>query len=476
MLLLTVYNQWYRVLICPNPRTKRRLLYIMGVMKVLIIYTNFYRMLPPAPLGASLVASRLRRDGHEVRLLDLMFSKRPSGDAARAAQQFKPDLIGYSLRNVDSQSYTQYYDPSNDLIEVVTAVRANWPATTLLGGTAFTTFPAQYLEVLQADFGIAGDDLDPISHFIDSLAAGRPDHSTPGLVYRDVNEVRCNPFQIRGYADIIFDGWDLIDYQPYRRTFSNLWDAAVVTRSGCPFDCIFCDTFKTFGKRWVLRDPRQVAEELLTVRRRHGIRSVFLADAGFNRPLDHAKAVLEAIIRAKPGVGLTAVFEPGEVDAEFARLYKRAGGRGMMIFAMSLSEPILAAYRRPFHLSDVMEAADLLHRVGVSNFLFLTFGGPGETSGTVEETLSRIPQTRSIYTIFDHGFRIQPETALHEIALAEGAIPPGHSCFKAVFYHSRETPPAMLDARLKRYQAEHRWDSLRGLIPLAHMIWDKLRP
>ncbi|MGI5835814.1 MAG: hypothetical protein ACOX87_04890, partial [Chloroflexota bacterium] len=170
------------------------------------------------------------------------------------------------------------------------------------------------------------------------------------------------------------------------------------------------------------------------------------------------------------------VFEPGEVDAEFARLFSRAGGRAIMIFAMSLSEAVLAANLKPFQLEDMMKGADLLNRAGVGNFLYLTFGGPGETPATVEESLSNIALTKSIYTLFDHGYRIQPGTGLHQIALAEGAIPPDHSCFKAVFYHSPETPPAMLDARLKRYQAEHRWDSLRGILPMARIAWDKLRP
>jgi hypothetical protein len=34
----------------------------------------------------------------------------------------------------------------------------------------------------------------------------------------------------------------------------------------------------------------------------------------------------------------------------------------------------------------------------------------------------------------------------------------------------------MLDARLKRYQAEHRWDSLRALPAMLRLLWGKLRP
>ncbi len=167
-------------------------------MKILVVYTNTYRMIAAAPLGASLVAARLRRDGHQVRLLDLMFAGSPAQEAARVAREFRPDLVCYSLRNVDSQSYTQFFDPLPLIQEIASAVRAVWPAPTLLGGTAFTTFPVQLLEALQADYGIAGDDLDPISRFVASLVEGAPDHTQPGLVYGENGAVRSNPFQIRG--------------------------------------------------------------------------------------------------------------------------------------------------------------------------------------------------------------------------------------------------------------------------------------
>lgn len=448
----------------------------MDAMKVLVVYTNTYRMLAPAPLGASLVAARLRRDGHQVRLLDLMFAPVPAAEAARVALEFRPDLVCYSIRNVDSQSYTEPFDPVPILQEIVVAVRANWPVTTLLGGTAFTTFPVQYMELLQADYGIMGDDLDPISRFVASLAAGRPDLSTPGLVYREERSIIGNRYRIRGYAGVSFDGWDLMDLRPYRRHLYAFWDAGVVTRTGCPFGCVFCDTPRTFGSEWVLRDPRQVAGEMLALKRIQGARSVFLADAGFNRPLDHAKAVLEAIIEVQPRVELTGVFEPGEVDEEFARLYRRAGGRTMMIFATSLSGPVLSATQKPFGVDDVLEGGGVLRRAGVEVCLYLIFGAPGETQASVEETLGRIAGVRAIYTMMDHGLRILPETPLHGMALDQGLIRPDHSCFKPVFYHSPATPPAMLDARLRRYRAEHRLDSLRGLPWMARIAWNKLRP
>lgn len=444
-------------------------------MKVLMIYTNTYRELAPAPLGASLVASRLRQDGHEVRFVDLMFAGSPATEAARSAQEFKPDLICFSIRNVDNQSPDPFFDPLPAITSIVSAVRTAWPAPALLGGTGFTTFPSQFLEALGADYGIAGDDLDTISRFVASLAAGKPDHTAPGLVYRADGSIHRNPFTIRGYADTAFESWDLLDLCSYQRCLTTLVECGLVVRTGCPFECVYCDYHRTFGREWLLRDPHQVADEALALQRR-GARSVIFADAGFNRPLDHAKEVLSALIAAGVRLRLSAIFEPGEVDREFADLFRRAGGFGMLLYCGSLSDEVLEASRKPFQVSDVVRGADVLRRAGIHGFLSLTFGGPGETPATIEETFRVAPEIRPLRTHVVHGFRIEPETELHSIAIAEGAIAPDDDCFKATFYHSPETPPEMLTARLQRYRAEHRWDNLRSMPSMLGLMWDKLRP
>lgn len=422
-------------------------------MKALVVYANRYRMLAPPPLGAMLVADRLRRDGHGVCLLDLMFARSPEAALARAAVEFGPNLIAFSLRNHDTQSRSDFIEflPFYRALADV-ARRAAPRALHLLGGSAFTTFPCRYLGELAADYGLAGDDLDQVSRFVASLAAGRPDLETPGLVYRQGGEVLTNPFQIAGYAQTPFQGWDLLDLQPYRRALWTFCEAGIVVRTGCPFHCIYCDTFRTFGRQWVLRDPRQVASEMVTLRRRHGVRSVFFADAGFNRPLDHAKAVLEEIVRARPGIGISAIFEPGEVDEEFVRLYRRAGGRDLMVFAASLADPVLAAQRKPFRTSEVLSGARLLHRGGVLLSLALNLGGPGETPETIDETLRLARTIPSAYVWLDKGYRVQPDTELRALAVAEGVIAPEDDCFRPTFYFSTATPEALVDQKSRAFR------------------------
>jgi len=357
-------------------------------MKILLVQTNTFVQLMPLPIGPAMVAARLREEGHEVRFCDLMAEKHPVETAARMAREFVPDLVCFSIRNRDNQLMLAYNDPMPGIRDTVTAVRGVTSAPLLLGGTAFTTFPERMLEYLDADYGIAGDDLDNVARFIGSLGREQADLQTPGLVYRrHPDGIIRNPYAISGYASFSKSYADFIDRKRYRRAY---WDAAVITRSGCPEQCIYCDTYLTYGSSFILRDPAVVAEELLSLKRSSRVRSAYLVDAGFNRPLDHAKEILREIIKRGAQLRYYAVFDPGPADDEFFALYRRAGGSALTVFAESLSDPVLEELRKSFTYSDVLRDTTAMRRHGIGFMLMPVLGAPGETPRTIQETLDVI--------------------------------------------------------------------------------------
>lgn len=422
-------------------------------MRILMVQTNSYRLLSPTPLGAALVADRLRKDGHEVRFVDLMHARSPALTACAAAAGFRPDLCCYSIRNRDNQSLRWPYDPMPEIARVIRSVSQVTAAPSLVGGTAVTTYPARVLEATGATWGLAGDDLDAVSAFVASVSDGAPDFGTPGLVYRDIaGTLIANPFQLVGYASTRFDMWDLIDLRAYRRGY---WQAGVVTKSGCPEQCIFCDTFHTFGKRIVRRDPAEVAADLLRLKQTRQVRSVFLVDAGFNRPLDHAKEVLQEVIRQGAQLHLNAIHDPGSCDDEYLRLFKRAGGLALMLFAAGLSDRVLKQLRTPYTAADVESDAAAMRAQGVGFMVMPTLGSPGETPDTVAETMARSARLGAAHVEFTIGWRIQPRTALRERAVAEGVITADDDCYRATYYVSPETPVPILARMVRRYRLRH---------------------
>ena len=433
-------------------------------MKVLVVQTNTYRLLSPTPLGASLVAARLRRDGHDVRFVDLMHERNPVQYAAATAADFRPDLACFSIRNRDNMNIQDYQDPIPLIARIIACVQEASSAPALLGGTAFTTFPERVLQATQADWGIAGDDLEPVARFVRSLGAGQPDLTIPGLVYRDAGgKIVENPFRIVGYRDVWFDNWDLINFHAYRRGY---WQAGVVTRTGCPEQCAFCDTFHSFGSEFVLRDPAEVAEDLLVLKRTGKVRSVFLVDAGFNRPLAHAKEVLREILRQGAQLQLNGVLDPGECDEEFLTLYRRAGGVSFVLFAESLSDVVLRELQKPFGVAEVIRTAAALRKAEIGFMFMPNLGSPGETRETTAETLRKAPQLGAVFVDFGIGWRIQPRTPLRERAVIEGLIAPDDDCYEPRFYVSPHTPREWLEAQVKQYKRRHFFGALR-MVPFA---------
>ncbi|MFA6232843.1 MAG: radical SAM protein [Bacteroidota bacterium] len=450
-------------------------------MKILFIQTNMNPYLMPLPIGPAIVAAQLKHDGHDLRFVDLMGESDPVHSVRQAAAEMRPDLVCASIRNRDNQWMKKYDDPLPRIREVLTAVREATAAPLLLGGTAFSTFPRRMLEYMNADFGIAGDSLESVSRFVRSLESSAPaigirsgsdsvrsngigtvseiaqrpkgDLDTPGLVFRNgEGEIIERPFTITGYPTVRHDYHALIERKRYRKCY---WDAAVITRSGCPEHCAYCDTYRTFGRDFTLRDPADIAEELLSLKHERKAHSAWLVDAGFNRPLDHAKETLREIIRRGAQLRLYAILDPGESDREFFRLFRRAGGTGFTMFAESLSDPVLEALGKSFGTAEIFRDAQMIREEGLGFMFMPTFGGPGETRASVEETLLRAPSLKALFVEFGIGWRLQPGTPLQERAIAEGLVAADDDLWNPTFYISPDTPVPWILQRIRQFYLRH---------------------
>src|SRR5450756_2825599 len=104
-------------------------------MKVLLISANVtLSPYPLYPLGVSVIAAVLTKAGHEVRQADLLQQNTSLEAIGREVQEFGPDLVGISVRNIDNVNllHEQYY--IQNVKNLVTTVRGVSKAKVLLGG------------------------------------------------------------------------------------------------------------------------------------------------------------------------------------------------------------------------------------------------------------------------------------------------------------------------------------------------------
>jgi anaerobic magnesium-protoporphyrin IX monomethyl ester cyclase len=427
--------------------------------RVLLVSTNRERQpYPVVPNGLACVASALDAAGHRVRFLDLCFASDPVASARRAATEFKPDIIGVSVRNIDNSDAIALRHYTPEARTVLQVLRHAAPgAKVIAGGAAFGVAPEALFRDLGVDYAVAGDGERASVALVDALSSGTPIDALPGLVRDRDGRVAFTPpgedADLDSLARPSLHRWiDLARYQRHGAT------VPIQTKRGCVYKCVYCTYRNVEGWGYRTRDPELVADEIEELKVKAGVHHFDFVDSTFNSPPGHAIQVCEAITRRKLAVQLdTTNFTPATASEELLRAMKTAGFRSLGITAESASDPVLERLEKGFDAAKVREVAERVEKFGIKTLWIFLVGGPGETAETVEETLAfaswRLRRGDAVYLTV--GLRIYPGTTLHRIAIAEGVVPSGSTLLDPTFYFSSAIQFASTVTRLKKFAADH---------------------
>jgi radical SAM superfamily enzyme YgiQ (UPF0313 family) len=427
--------------------------------RVLLVSTNRERQpYPVVPNGLACVASALDAAGHQVRFLDLCFSRDPMATARGAARAFRPDVIGVSVRNIDNSDAIALRHYTPEARDVLRTLRGAAPeAKIVAGGAAFGVAPEALFRELGVDYAVAGDGERASVALVNALQSGAPIEASPGIVRDRNGTVTFTPpgedADLDSLASPQLHRWiDLARYQRHGATIP------IQTKRGCVYKCIYCTYRNVEGWGYRTRDPELVADEIEELKREAGVRHFDFVDSTFNSPPGHALAVCEAIARRGLGVRLdTTNFTPATASPQLLAAMKSAGFRTLGITAESASDAVLDKLEKGFSAAKVREVAERVELHGIRTLWIFLVGGPGETPSTLEETLEfakwRLERGEAVYTTV--GLRIYPGTTLHRIAIAEGVVPADSTLLDPTFYFSSSLVFDDAVARLKRFAADH---------------------
>jgi radical SAM superfamily enzyme YgiQ (UPF0313 family) len=431
----------------------------MSGARVLLVSTNRERQpYPVVPNGLACVASALDGVGHEVRFLDLCFSRDPVSSASNAARTFDPDIIGVSVRNIDNSDAIALRHYTPEARDILHGLRRTSPrAKIVAGGAAFGVAPEALFRDLGVDYAVAGDGERASVALVDAMTSGTPVESIPGVVREGAGLVVFTPPGEEADLDSLpspsLHRWiDLARYQRHGATIP------IQTKRGCVYKCVYCTYRNVEGWGYRTRDPERVADEIEELNREARIRHFDFVDSTFNSPPGHALQVCQAIERRKLDVQLdTTNFTPAVAPTELLGAMRAAGFRSLGITAESASDAVLEKLEKGFTAAKVREVAERVEKHGLRILWIFLVGGPGETRETIEETLDfarwRLERGDAVYVTV--GLRIYPGTTLHRIAIAEEVVPADSSLLDPAFYFSRDLSFDATVVRLKRFAADH---------------------
>ncbi|MGB5749690.1 MAG: lipid biosynthesis B12-binding/radical SAM protein [Desulfobacterales bacterium] len=396
-------------------------------MKVLLISANTLREpYPVYPLGLDYVAGAIA-ENHQVQIVD-MNTLDGYDSLAAAIKKFAPDVIGLSLRNIDNTDTTDPKGFFGQYRSIVDVIRKNSDARLILGGSGFTIFPAETMQALGADYGVIGEG-ERLALLLDALENRKDAGKMPGVVSPETHRSLPEPWKGKITRRINPDPANLRFY------LQNGGMLNLQTKRGCHFKCVYCTYPHIEGHHLRLVDPDETAAAALKLQA-SGAKYFFVTDSVFNADCSHSLAVARAFKKNGVSIPWGAFFAPLKQPDDYFRIMADAGLTHVEFGTDSLSNSVLAVYRKPFRDQQIIEIHQAAIAAGLYVAHYFLLGGPGENPQTLKETLAGASSLEKSALFFFCGMRIYPGTELYEIAVNEGQVERGLSILEPVFYRS----------------------------------------
>jgi radical SAM superfamily enzyme YgiQ (UPF0313 family) len=396
-------------------------------MKVLLVSANTLKEpYPVYPLGLDYVSGAIAAD-HQVQIVD-MNSLGDRDSLATIIEAFSPDVIGMSLRNIDNTDTTDPRGFIGQYREIVDAIRSHTDVPLVLGGSGFTIFPDETIKVLDADYGIIGEG-ERLGLLLNAIQNREDAGPIPGVITRKRKKALPAPWEGKIIRSPIPNPSNLKYY------LQNGGMLNLQTKRGCHFKCVYCTYPHIEGRKLRLMNPKEIAAAACELQA-NGAKYFFITDSVFNADCAHSVAVAEAFKKSGLSIPWGAFFAPLKQPEDYFQIMADAGLTHVEFGTDSLSNPVLASYRKPFRDQQVFRTHQAAIDAGLYVAHYFLLGGPGENPQTLKETLAGVGNLEKSALFFFCGMRIYPDTELYDIAIEEGQIAEGRSILDPVFYRS----------------------------------------
>lgn len=423
-------------------------------MRVLLIATNrqnswmSQKELQPLPIGLACVAAYINPKRHSLRVLDLMFASDALAETAAVVDEFHPQLVGLSIRNLDNGSCA---DPQSALPftkEVVQEIRRNSDATIACGGPAFSALPRDCLQYLEADVGLVGNTPEVFAQLADRVAQGQPYYDLAGIIYRKDGEIIVSPTR-HAASQSRPPRLKELDLARYRKAGFGI---GVITKMA-PMVNGGSRQKSADGQQMAIRPVHEVLTEVSRLRNRYGLQEVFFIDPSFGQPAEYARELCCGLIDAGLNIRWCTRLKPGGCDPEIVSLMVQAGCQKALINGVMVDEPMTLhqapdSVKLATELVGLQRLCEMCHSQGLPYSLVQNFGELGETENTVRTKLAFLSSLARSNTdasiILRAGNRILPGTPLASQARHESLIASESDLLMPMFYIARPVRETLL--------------------------------
>jgi radical SAM superfamily enzyme YgiQ (UPF0313 family) len=331
------------------------------------------------PLGLGSLYAYLKKKEFNVELIDMVGLMMEADGLKKILQQKQPAFVGIT-------TMTPTLPAAKRIAKIV---KQAIPKTkVILGGVHATVSPESCLEDENIDFIVRGEGEKALESVLsERFKKGLKD--IPG-VYRRNSSLRgkCMAPLIDDLdllPSLEYSSFPVERYVQYNMKLRGLRGISMLVSRGCPYSCSFCAVHQTMGRRFRIKSPGKVVDEMEHLKEEYQLEGVWFKDSIFNLDKQWIHSFCSKI--KKRGLKISWQYNT-RVDlvneAELA-IGKQAGLMQIDLGIESGSPKSLKTLAKGIDIEKIKRAVRIAKKhVRVSGFFMI--GIPGETLEDIEMT------------------------------------------------------------------------------------------
>ncbi len=347
------------------------------------------------PIGLYYIGAVLKENSYDVEILNWYNINETPHLIEETFRIKKPDVIGFSVLHANRWG----------AIEIAETAKKINPNTKIVFGGIGTTFLwdhfLKYFPVV--DYTVMGEGEFSFLELLEYMA---------GKTERTLDSIKGIGFRENGVPrrtekrDFITN----LDELPHPGKYFAFRHLA--STRGCPWGCTFCGSPRFWNRKVRFHSPEYFVEEL-ELQYRRGINFFYVSDDTFTIDKKRIIKICELIEGKKLNINWVAISRVNYVDDEILKSLRRAGCIQISYGVESGSKKIRKVLNKRIKTRDIYRAFRSTVRYGIMPRAYFIYGSPGETWGTINESVELIKKIKPLSAIF-YILDIFPGTDLYE--------------------------------------------------------------
>ena len=368
---------------------------------------------PFTPLGLGYLAAVLEQNEYKVDVIDCQAAKLSYEEFKSEIGKRQPNIVGVT-------STTLTYKSGLRIVKIAKEAFPN--CLTIMGGSHVTFWDENALkECPELDVVVRKEGENTLLEIVQRLEAGKSFHDVIGITCRKDGKIVKNPDRpyIKDLDSLPFPAHNLWPLETLRKYGTIVYP--IMASRGCVFWCDFCTAVRMFGRKYRMRSPKNVVDEIEFLHKTYGANQFTFYDDAFTVDQDRTAEICHEIEKRKLKIKWDCETRVDMVTKELLLKMREAGCIAIWFGVESGSQRVIDAMGKGFSLTQTMNAFQWAKHAGLMTVAGVILGFPGETKESAMETIKLVEKINPD----DVGYYIAtpyPGTPMYELVKEKGLL------------------------------------------------------